>query len=150
MFFWFFWDFRFSEIFHDFFENFDFFRKFLRSKNLDFFARKFSLKCVWKWKNLDRKFSKIFDLKNFENFHWKLYENEKFWDRKFSIFSDPKFLNAVRTQTDRAPRDFCEIASDQNVVKIMVFYFPKIYGFPMLRSTQNDQKLLLNLLSLDC
>ena len=28
--------------------------------------------------------SKFF--KNFENFHWKLYENEKFWDRKISKF----------------------------------------------------------------
>ena len=64
----------------------------------------------------------------------KNFEIEKF------RFSDPKFLNAVRTQTDRAPRDFYEIASDQNVVKIMVFYFPKIYGFPMLRSTQDNEK----------
>ena len=59
---------------------------------------------------------------------------------KFRFFRTPKFLNAMRTQTDRAPRDLNEIASDQNVVKIMVFYFPKIYGFPMLRSTQDNEK----------
>ena len=34
-------------------------------------------------------------------------------------------------------------ASDQNVVKIMVLYFPKIYGFPMLRSTQRNEKSIL-------
>ena len=61
----------------------------------------------------------------------------------FRFFRTPKFLNAMGTQTDRAPRDFYEIASDQNVVKIMVFYFPKIYGFPMLRSTQDDEKSIL-------
>ena len=49
----------------------------------------------------------------------------------------------MRTQTDRAPRDLNEIASDQNVVKIMLLYFQKNYGFPMLRSTQNDQKSIL-------
>ena len=46
---------------------------------------------------------------------------------KISIFSDtPKIFGAknFRTQTDRAPRDFYEMSSDQNVVKIMVFYFP--------------------------
>ena len=48
----------------------------------------------------------------------------------------------MRTQTDRAPRDLNEIASDQNVVKIMLLYFQKNYGFPMLRSTQNDEKSL--------
>ena len=52
----------------------------------------------------------------------------------------------MRTQTDRAPRDLNEIASDQNVVKIMLLYFQKNYGFPMLRSTQNDEKSLLLLL----
>ena len=65
----------------------------------------------------------------------------------FRFFRTPKILNAMRTQTDRAPRDLNEIASDQNVVKIMVFYFPKIYGFPMLRSTQDNEKL--KVLSLD-
>ena len=60
----------------------------------------------------------------------------------FFIFRTSKKIG-VRTQTDRAPRDFYEIASDQNVVKIMVFYFPKIYGFPMLRSTQDDEKSIL-------
>ena len=55
---------------------------FLRSKKIVFFSRKFSLKFVWKWKILRSKFSKIFDLKIFENFHWNLYENEKFWDQK--------------------------------------------------------------------
>ena len=64
------------------------------------------------------------------------------------IFSDPQKMHAMRTQTDRAPRDLNEIASDQNVVKIMVFYFPKIYGFPMLRSTQDDEKSIL--LSWNC
>ena len=30
--------------------------------------------------------------KIFENFHWKLYENENFWDRKFTeFFSSKKF-----------------------------------------------------------
>ena len=62
-----------------------------------------------------------------------------------NIFSDPKNFRLLRTQTDRAPRDFYEIASDQNVVKIMVFYFPKIYGFPMLRSMRGNEKLLLSL-----
>ena len=32
------------------------------------------------------KISKFFDLKIFENFHWKLYENEKNLDRKSSCF----------------------------------------------------------------
>ena len=64
----------------------------------------------------------------------KIFEIEK------NVFSDPKKLHAMRTQTDRAPRDLNEIASDQNVVKIMVFYFPKIYGFPMLRSTRSNEK----------
>ena len=100
---------------------------------------------------------KIFDLKNFRKKSEKIIF-EKFASSKKSIFfiencmkmkkieienfrffSDPKFLNAVRTQTDRAPRDFYEMSSDQNVVKIMIFYFPKIYGFPMLRSTQDDE-----------
>ena len=58
----------------------------------------------------------------------------------FRFFRTPKILNAMRTQTDRAPRDLNEIASDQNVVKIMLLYFQKNYGFPMLRSTQNDEK----------
>ena len=47
----------------------------------------------------------------------------------------------MRTQTDRAPRDFNGIASDQNVVKIMLLYFQKNYGFPMLRSTQSDENV---------
>ena len=28
-------------------------------------------------------------------FHWKLYENEKFWDRKFSIFFGPKKIRTL-------------------------------------------------------
>ena len=63
--------------------------------------------------------------------------------KKIRFFRTPKILNAMRTQTDRAPRDLNGIASDQNVVKIMLLYFQKNYGFPMLRSTQNDEKLLL-------
>ena len=51
-------------------------------------------------------------------------------------------MHAVRTQTDHAPRDLNGIASDQNVVKIMLLYFQKNYSFPMLR-TQNDEKLSL-------
>ena len=58
----------------------------------------------------------------------------------FRFFRTQNFLNAMRTQTDRAPRDFYGIASDQNEVKIMLLYFQKNYGFPMLRSTQNDEK----------
>ena len=49
----------------------------------------------------------------------------------------------MRTQTDPAPRDLNGISSDQNVVKIMLLYFQKNYGFPMLRSTQNDEKSIL-------
>ena len=43
----------------------------------------------------------------------------------FRFFRTPKILHAMRTQTDRAPRDLNEIASDQNVVKIMLVYFQK-------------------------
>ena len=68
----------------------------------------------------------------------KIFEIEN-----FRFFRTQKFSNAMRTQTDRAPRDLNEIASDQNVVKIMLLYFQKNYGFPMLRSTQNDEKSLL-------
>ena len=39
---------------------------------------------------------KIFEIEKFseisKNFHWKLYENEKFWDRKFLIFFDLKIF----------------------------------------------------------
>ena len=62
-------------------------------------------------------FSKNFEI---ENFHWKLYENEKIEIEFFDFFGPTIF----RTQTDRAPRDFYEMSSGQNVVKIMVFYFP--------------------------
>ena len=68
----------------------------------------------------------------------KIFEIEN-----FRFFRSPKKLHAMRTQTDRAPRDLNEIASDQNVVKIMVFYFPKIYGFPMLQSTQDDENPII-------
>ena len=61
----------------------------------------------------------------------------------FRFFRTPKNVHAMRTQTDPAPRDLNGISSDQNVVKIMLLYFQKNYGFPMLRSTQNDEKLLL-------
>ena len=61
----------------------------------------------------------------------------------FRFFRTPKFLNAMRTQTDRAPRDLNGIASDPNVVTIMLLYFQKNYGFPMLRSTQDDEKSIL-------
>ena len=44
--------------------------------------QKHSLKIVWKSKKMRSKISKMFDLKNFKNVHWKLYENE---NRKFSI-----------------------------------------------------------------
>ena len=37
---------------------------------------------------LRSKISKFFDLKNFENFHWNLYENEKILDRKKSKIFD--------------------------------------------------------------
>ena len=70
----------------------------------------------------------------------KIFEIEK-----SRFFGPIFFLHTMRTQTDRAPRDLNGIASDQNVVKIMVFYFPKIYGFPMLRSNRSDQ--ILELLS---
>ena len=66
---------------------------------------------------------------------------KKFEIEKFCFFRTPKKLHAMRTQTDRAPRDLNEIASDQNVVKIMLLYFQKNYGFPMLRSTQNDENV---------
>ena len=59
---------------------------------------------------------------------------------KISIFSDPQKIHAMRTQTDPAPRDLNLFASDQNEVKIMLLYFQKNYGFPMLRSTQNNEK----------
>ena len=52
----------------------------------------------------------------------------------------------MKTQIDRAPRDLNGIASDQNVVKIMLLYFQKNYGFPVLRSTRNVQKSILLLL----
>ena len=42
-----------------------------------------------KW-NFLKIFWKFLRSKNFENFHWKLYENEKNWDRKILIFSDPQ------------------------------------------------------------
>ena len=71
---------------------------------------------------------------------------KKFEIENFRFFRTQKILNAMRTQTDRAPRDFYGIASDQNEVKIMLLYFQKNYGFPMLRSTQSDQKLPLLLL----
>ena len=68
-------------------------RKFLHrfiKKNIVFF---------WKRKKLEtcfenfRKFSKILRSKKidfFEIFHWHLYENEKFWDRKNRKFSISK------------------------------------------------------------
>ena len=61
----------------------------------------------------------------------------------FRLFRIQKNLHAVRTQIDRAPRDLNGIASDQKQMGIMVIYFQKNYGFPMLRSTQNDQKSIL-------
>ena len=43
-------------------------------------------------KKSSRKIFVFFDLKNFENFHSKLYEKWKFWDRKKSkIFRSQKF-----------------------------------------------------------
>ena len=66
--------------------------------------------------------------------------------KKIDFFGPPKNVHAMRTQTDPAPRDLNGIASDQNEVKIMLLYFQKNYGFPMLRSTQSDQKLALLLL----
>ena len=61
----------------------------------------------------------------------------------FRFFRTQKNVHAMRTQTDPAPRDLNGISSDQNVVKIMLLYFQKNYGFPMLRSTQTDQNLIL-------
>ena len=74
--------------------------------------------------------------------------NEKF--RKFSNenFSDfeilaPHFGHEVGTFCNVSLRVFYEIPSDQKQMKIMIVYFQKSSGFPMLRSTQNDEKLNL-------
>ena len=83
-----------------------------------------------------------------ENLIENCMKMKNFEIENFRFFRTPKFLNAMRTQTDRAPRDLNEIASDQNVVKIMLLYFQKNYGFPMLRSTQDDQSLAYEHLSL--
>ena len=39
-----------------------------------------------KVRDIFRKKTRFFRSNIFENFHWNLYENEKFWDRKFSKF----------------------------------------------------------------
>ena len=59
-----------------------------RSKKIDF-----SLKIVWKWKNL---ISKIFDFFDLKFFHFHTIFNENFWnflDRKFSKFFVLKFFD---------------------------------------------------------
>ena len=68
----------------------------------------------------------------------KIFEIEK-----FRFFRTPKNVHTMRTQTDPALRDLNLFASDQNVVKIMLLYFQKNYGFPMLRSNRSDQSLIL-------
>ena len=126
----------------------------------NFRSRKFSFSYIFQWK-----FSIFSNSKNFrKNKFPDFFEN--FWDRKFSLkivwkwkisrskifdFFGPKNFRLLRTRTDRAPRDLNIFCSSQNVVKIMVFYFPKICGFPMLRSTQDNEKskvLWVGLLSL--
>ena len=72
---------------------------------------------------------KIFEIENSSKIFVEIFiENcmkmKIFEIENFRFFRTPKFLNAMRTQTDRAPRDFYEIASGQNVVKIMLAYFP--------------------------
>ena len=121
----------------------------IRSKKIKI-GRKYLRLCPHRVQKISGpKKSKIFDLKNF---HFHTIFNENFRSQKFSknpkkhnfrkIFEFEKieifslkivwkwkisrsifFFNAVRTQTDRAPRDFYEIASDQNVVRIIVFSF---------------------------
>ena len=61
---------------------------------------------------------------------------QNFEIEKFRFFQIRKILHAMRIQTDPAPRDLDGISSDQNEVKIMLLYFQKNYGFPMLRSTR--------------
>ena len=43
----------------------------------------------------DQKFSEFFDLKNFKNFHWKLNENENFRDRKIFDLKKTFFSKSV-------------------------------------------------------
>ena len=120
-------------------------RKFSISKL--FISIQFSMKIVdlkkFRKKSENIFFEKFSSSKKSKNFIEICMKMKIFEIKNFRFFRTPKFVNAMRTQTDRAPRDFYEIASDQNVVKIMVFYFPKIYGFPMLRSTQSDESLCL-------
>ena len=56
------------------------FRKFSISFFIHFWMKNFEIFEI-------EKFSKIFEI-----FHSNLYENEKFWDRKFSIFFDLKIF----------------------------------------------------------
>ena len=50
-------------------------------------------------------FSKISDLTNFRNFHRNLYDDEKFWDRKFSKKSNEKKRTSTKYNFFRF-RDF--------------------------------------------
>ena len=123
--------------------------------------RKFSISKIFIFIQFSMKNFDFFELENFSKNIFRFFRNflrskifiencmkmKNFEIENFRFFG-PKNFRLLRTRTDRAPRDFYEIASDQNVVKIMVFYFPKIYGFPMLRSTQSDESL--HLLWLDC
>ena len=61
----------------------------------------------------DRKFSKFFDLKNFRIFHWKMYENEKFWDRNFSKIFDLKIFRGMHLWMDADHRLINIFPSDQ-------------------------------------
>ena len=113
-----------------------------------FFVKKSTKTVHWEkirafWSRL----TKIFEIKKSRNCYSKIslkivWKWKKSRSKNFDFFRTQK-MHAMRTQTDRAPRDLNGIASDQNEVKIMLLYFQKNCGFPMLRSTQNDEKLLL-------
>ena len=124
-------------------------RNFLRSKNFGNFS--FFIENCMKIENCEignfrkfLRFSKIFEIDFFSFFIENCMKIENF---EIKIFRKkhpvPLFGHEVWTFCNVSLRVFYEIPSDQKQMKIMFVYFQKNSGFPMLRSTQNDQKYIL-------